>query len=260
MISVRKMTNIVGLGMVAAWTLLVAMGEQTNSASKNPHTPLEPGKEVYTGMLKDEKVERKIKEINFSGDTGFDGLLEESTDSIIKIDLAMIRLIKIIDKAYASARYPDKQLAQIEIKFRGENGKDGVTRSYLAPRNIQLSWIDVETGSPEHGAVYLFDEIIIDQDSTKKEAALPDATVPVIIPNKQVAAPTVQQADVPNAHEKPGVVATEKNTFEEKQINIVEKKMVSPRQPSIGDALGGVVLAIIALFKAIFNFIRGLFS
>jgi hypothetical protein len=266
--------------VVVLWPYATPMGESVQQGTlKEPSfTPLNEGKECYEACIKDEQTVTEVTQFSFSGHTKIGGIRKETDDSVTKLDLANIKTIKVLQHAYTSKRYPEKDFCLIQKTSH----EDAVSDGMLMPRYVVICGIEKRTGDEKAWYLSKIDEVTVEKapmplpEAAKK--ALPAKKASPVEKTVKRAAENVELQEEKSASSEP--VTTElprqpqqvneqdqqpieplviKEQYKEKQIVVVEKKASDGDISTIGHAAVNVLIAVIDLFKSVWSFIRGLF-
>ncbi|HBS47637.1 TPA: hypothetical protein DEO28_04730 [Candidatus Dependentiae bacterium] len=143
------LSNILLVGFAAMFFINMGTGVQ-QSTTKLGFVALESKQPNLVAVVKDEGIERKVKEISFSGSTKVGGIKnlmmkdgKEIIDSIdLDIDLADIRLLKVLDKSYKNEK---SDVEYIKVEYRTLQKPD-VVKIGLFPRDVKMSAKNMDGG------------------------------------------------------------------------------------------------------------------
>jgi hypothetical protein len=110
------------------------MGETAESAEKEPvFVDLEENQKQLKGYVVDEGTQTNLTQISFYGDTSVRGILSETSDSSIELDLADIKSLIVSQENYTSKRYPQKDVVQVKVVDQKSE-----THDFLFPRRLTI--------------------------------------------------------------------------------------------------------------------------
>lgn len=246
-----RITSI-GVFCVYFWPIATPMGEQQPAcSSKDPvFVSLEEGEDILDATIIDEGTGTEVTEISFSGPITVGGIRCEDNNLVTELNLKEIRSITVIEQAYTSARYADKDFALIQVTWLdGLVTSDAPCKELLIPRHIVICGI--EKGTRAQKACYLskIDKLII------HHPAAPESTT------ADVAASSVKEEKVATDMASVEPLSTVKKEYKEMEVKVVEKKKpeVLTEKKTLIEAVNDLIGAIIGLVKALFNFVKGLF-
>jgi hypothetical protein len=124
---------IAGLLIGMMWPSAMPMGDTTESSEKEPlFVDLEEDQKPLAGYVIDEGTKIDLTNISFYGDTSVRGILSESSDSSIDLDLSDIKSLNVSQEPYISKRHPQKDVVLVTVVDQ----KNSITHEFLFPRRL----------------------------------------------------------------------------------------------------------------------------
>jgi len=235
----------------AVFGLAHPWGENKENKGDAAFAPLEEGQAEINGVIIDGDTKTEMTQLSFFGHTTVGGIRSEDNSSMTKLDLSNIELIKVINPAHASKRYPEKEFALVQKVAVG-----GSSEELLVPRNIMICGIEKNTRDEKSWHLHQIGELRIDHASSQAEASVFDS--------KSVDKAEPQKMST-EGHEKKKTINEETQqqprTFVHEQYKKMEVKVVETKgvDKGVPQALREFLFAVAEVIKSVFNFVRHLF-
>ena len=143
---IQKLFSLLAI-VTLCGSVVNAMGEGGDeSREKIPRfSELQRSKPSYVGTVVDNGHERRVNQISFTGDTVLHGLQSESNDSRVQLNLGEILAIEVLNPTYQSEKF-SQEFTLVKIIPKKQVGGEHIAVELLAPRNVQFSAKDSDTG------------------------------------------------------------------------------------------------------------------
>ncbi len=222
--------------------------------------PLEIGEESLAFAVRDENTTTELTNVSFWGSTAVSGICREDNDSVTAIHLAYTQKIKIKQQEYKSVRYPGKELCVVE-----KTNVDGtVTDGLLMPVKLVICGIEKTTKDEKAWFLGKIDQLVRLEKTSGEHS---DVVVAKHIDHLF----DMHSTSTTHAHHGhkaggsrpyvPGavkVLEAHDQQVEKKEI-LLEKQTGAMEQKTILRAVNDLLIAVIGVFKALFEAVRGLF-
>jgi hypothetical protein len=215
-------------------------GEKTNTTLEPSFAHLEEGGGSFSAKVYDDNTITELKDLSFFGHTDVGGIRCEKDDSMIKLDLAHLKEIKVLQPGFESKRYSNQEFSLATIIV----DNDVVMNDLLIPRHIVICGIEKKTSAEKAWFLNKISRLVIlgakDEDVPQKRF------VEKIFP-----------AELP----KTEIIKEEKKIMKarEEAQKAVEMESKMEKKTFLG-AVNDLIVAIVSVFKALLGIVKALFG
>jgi hypothetical protein len=255
---------------------LGAMGDQQTMGGRQSgkipvHIKPKANTEKFIADIRDESTTTRVQWLTFSGDQKIGGLCQENKDSTDAIDLVKVKKIKVLNRFYATPRYPNKVWTQVEITFL--SGKNTYKDVYLFPEDIVICGEEIDpkcadgpTECPKGDKAWHLSTIdyveILDDPAAPQAVQKESVKEPVKATEKKTLQETPSSELIDSlsttvtttvSSERP---VEEKKQYKEMELKLVDKEDDKFKEKTILGAAQDIVGAVIAFIKAVLETVK----
>lgn len=240
-------TNVCGFGDMM----------QQNSGGKEPaFAALEEGEDLFEGIVKDDQAEISIQQLSFFGHATVGGIRQENNDSMIKLNLATIKRLELIQAQYTSKRYSEKDFSLFRKVSVVPGTAAEVAEEILIPRNVVICGIDKKTGDERSWYLGKVEQLIVIQENGQAQLDMTTTTTAASPIQQPVGKKTLSQV-APKDDRKAFVVV--RDPISQRDVLVTEAENASGPK-TVLQAITDFIKAFIEIIKSIFNAIKNIFG
>lgn len=228
----------------------LALGDQQvfDQLSAPKYVPLEQGEEWLEGVVRDENTTTELEGISFFGNCSVGGACREDNDSVTTVHLAAIRKIEMKKQEYQSPRYPNKKFCVVDkVHIDGT-----VTHNLLMPYKLVVCGIEKKTKDEKCWFLGKIDQLEIKpiEFTSSRHSGQHFA--------HKVHAIEHPEQHQQHAHRAAPLVIQQPSHDSAKHVVVLEKQTGAMESKTVTQSVLDLLVAIIGVFKAVFEGLRSL--